>query len=258
MREGGRGCGVGQVIGRHVNCLYRGDRALFRRGDSLLERTHFGGKGRLITDGGGHSAKKGGNLRACLGETENIIDEQKNVLSLSVAEIFRHCQTAESDAHSRSGRLVHLTVDKCGLGKNAGFLHFVIKVVALACTLADTCEYRDAAVLLGNVVDQLHDQDGFTNARTAEQTDLAALGIRSDQVDDLDSCLENLRGTFLLVIFRGLSVNFPALSTLDGLSVVDGLAEKVENTSEGLGTYGHRDALARINCLHAARHTVGG
>lgn len=33
MREGGRGRGVGQVVGRHIDCLHRGDRAVFRGGD---------------------------------------------------------------------------------------------------------------------------------------------------------------------------------------------------------------------------------
>ena len=42
-------------------------------------------------------------------------------------------------------------------------------------------------MLFGNVVDQLLDQNCLADTRAAEQTDLAAAGIRRDQVDDLDA-----------------------------------------------------------------------
>ena len=47
-------------------------------------------------------------------------------------------------------------------------------------------------MLHGDVVDQLHDDDGLADAGTAEQADLAALQIRLEQVDDLDPGLEHL------------------------------------------------------------------
>ena len=71
--------------------------------------------------------------------------------------------------------------------------HFVVEVVALARTLADAGEHRVAAVRLGDVVDQLHDQNGLADAGAAEQADLAALGVRRQQVDDLDAGDEDLR-----------------------------------------------------------------
>ena len=40
-------------------------------------------------------------------------------------------------------------------------------------------------------------------------------------------------------------------------AVVLHLTEKVEDATERFGTYGHRDALARVDRLHAAAHTVG-
>jgi hypothetical protein len=63
----------------------------------------------------------------------------------------------------------------------------VIEVVALAGALADAGEHRIAAVRLGDVVDQLHDQHGLADAGAAEQADLAALGVGREQVDDLDA-----------------------------------------------------------------------
>ena len=67
------------------------------------------------------------------------------------------------------------------------FDHLVVEVVALAGPLADAGEHRHAAVRLGDVVDQLHDQHGLADAGTAEQADLAALEVGGEQVDDLDA-----------------------------------------------------------------------
>ena len=72
--------------------------------------------------------------------------------------------------------------------------HLVIEVVAFAGTLADAGEHRQARVLLGDVVDQLEHVDGLADAGAAEQADLAALGERADQVDDLDAGFEQLLG----------------------------------------------------------------
>ena len=67
------------------------------------------------------------------------------------------------------------------------FDHLVIEVVALAGALADAGEHRHAAMRLGDVVDQLHDDHGLADAGAAEQADLAALGVGRQQVDDLDA-----------------------------------------------------------------------
>lgn len=42
-------------------------------------------------------------------------------------------------------------------------------------------------MLGGNVVDKLHDDNRFSDARAAEQTDFSAFGIRADQVNDFDA-----------------------------------------------------------------------
>ena len=86
-----------------------------------------------------------------------------------------------------------------------GLDHLVIEVVALAGALADAGEHRVAAVRLGDVVDELHDQHGLADAGAAEQADLAALGVRREQVDDLDAGDEDLRlGRLLGIGRRGL------------------------------------------------------
>jgi len=48
-------------------------------------------------------------------------------------------------------------------------------------------------VQLGDVVDQLHDDDGFADARAAKGADLAAFQKRAEEINDLDAGDEHLR-----------------------------------------------------------------
>ena len=63
----------------------------------------------------------------------------------------------------------------------------LIMPITLARALADAGEHGVAAVLLRDVVDELHQGDRLADAGAAEQADLAALGDRHDQVDNLDT-----------------------------------------------------------------------
>ena len=204
MGERGGRRRVGQVVGRHVDGLHRGDRALLRGGDALLQRAHVGGERRLIADRRGDAAEQRRHLRARLREAEDVVDEEQHVLAL-VAEVLGDREAGEADAGARAGRLVHLAVHQRALGAggravvllrvlvDARLDHLVIEVVALARALADAGEHRVAAVRLGDVVDQLLDQHGLADAGAAEQADLAALGVGRQQVDDLDAGDEDLR-----------------------------------------------------------------
>jgi hypothetical protein len=177
------------------------------RGDALLEGAHLGGQRRLVADGARDSAEERGHLGAGLREPEDVVDEQEHVLAFFVAEVLGHREGRQRDAGAGARRLVHLAVHERGLrlrrvaGKMtafAAFLHLVPEVVALAGALADAGEHGVAAVALGDVVDELHDEDGLADAGAAEQADLAAAGVRGEQVDDLDARLEHLgRGRLL-------------------------------------------------------------
>ena len=67
-------------------------------GDAFLQRAHFGCEVRLVADGGRHTAKQCGHFGTGLGEAENIIDEQEDVLVLHVTEVFRNRRAREADA----------------------------------------------------------------------------------------------------------------------------------------------------------------
>ena len=64
---------------------------------------------------------------------------------------------------------------------------------------------------LGDVVDQLLDEHRLADAGAAEQTDLAALAVRREQVDDLDAGLEDLDLRALLDELRRRAVDRRAL-----------------------------------------------
>ena len=88
VRERGRRRRIGVVVGGHVNRLHRGDRALLRRRDSLLEVAHLAQQRRLVADRRRHAAEKRRHLRAGLREAEDVVDEEQDVLALGVAEVL--------------------------------------------------------------------------------------------------------------------------------------------------------------------------
>jgi hypothetical protein len=53
MREGVRRRGVGEIVGRHIDRLDRGDRAPVGRADALLQFGEFGAQRRLVADAEG-------------------------------------------------------------------------------------------------------------------------------------------------------------------------------------------------------------
>ena len=181
---------VGEVVGGYVNALDRGDRAFGGGSDALLQGTEVGGQGRLVTNGRRNAAEQRRNLGPGLGEAEDVVHEEEHVLALFVAEVLGRGQTGQGDTGPGPGRFGHLAVHQRGLGQNAGFLHFMVQVVALAGPLANAAEHGDTAVLHGDVVDHFHHDNGLAATGAAEQAHLAAAREGNEQVDDLDARLE--------------------------------------------------------------------
>ena len=74
---------------------------------------------------------------------------------------------------------------------DAGLDHLTHEVVAFTAALAHAGKDRVAAVELGHVVDEFLDHDGLADAGAAEDACLATTGEGRDQVDDLDTRLED-------------------------------------------------------------------
>ena len=254
---------VGQVIGWDVNRLHRGDRTLVRRGDAFLELAHFGSESRLVTDRGRNAAEKCRHLGARLREAENVVDEQQDVLSLLVTEVLCNRQCTQRDPRARAGRFVHLAVDQRGLRENGfarlelGLAHLEEKVVTLTSTLTDAREAGHTTVCLRDVVDQFHDQNRLADTRAAEETDLAALAVWSEKVDDLDARLEDLDLGALIHERRRLLVNRRKVGRVHRTAFVHRRADDVQDAAEALFANGHRDRSRGVLDRHPSDQTIG-
>ena len=58
--------------------------------------------GWLVTDGGGHTAKKRRDLGTGLGETEDVVDEQQHILT-AIAEVLSLGKAGQADAQTAPG-----------------------------------------------------------------------------------------------------------------------------------------------------------
>ncbi len=200
-----------------------------------------------------------------MGEAENVIHEEEHVLVLFVAEILGHREGREGHAHTGTRGFVHLAVNEgdLRLGEvvlldDAGFGHFVVKVITFAGALTDAGEHGVTTVGLGDVVDEFHDHDGLAHAGATEGADLAALGEGGDQVDDLDAGLEDV-GLGVLVGERGgRTMDRVTFGEVDRAFAVHGVAGDVEDAAKDAFADGHRDRGAGVNDGHAADEALGG
>ena len=143
------------------------------------------------------------------------------------------------------------------IGVDLRFDEFVIEVVAFAGALADAGEHRIAAMRLGDIVDQFLDQHGLADAGAAEQADLAALGVRREQIDDLDAGDQNLRlGRLLGIAWRRL-MDGAARFGHDRAGFVDRLADDVHDAPERAGADRNRDRHAGVGHVLAANEAFG-
>ena len=111
-------------------------------------------------------------------------------------------------------------------------------------------------MLKGDVSDQLFDEDGLADACTAEKTDLAALGVRRHQVNDLDAGFQHLPGGDNVDEVRRAVVDRPAVGGGDRTGAVDRLAGNVDHAAEHALAGRNGDRRASIYGFHAAGHAV--
>ena len=113
---------------------------------------------------------------------------------------------------------------------------------------------------LGDVVDELHDEDRLAHTGTAKEANLTALGVGLDQVDHLDAREQDLGGGAELVELRSGLVDLPRASRVDlsAGDAVDGLTGHVEEAAlDGLARR-HTHGTAHYTHGHAALQTLGG
>src|SRR5699024_10741985 len=110
--------------------------------------------------------------------------------------------------------LIHLSEYQSGLFQNSGFFHLCPQVITLTGTFSNTGKDRISAVFCGNIADQLLDQYGLTNTSAAEETNLTAFCIRSQQVDNLNSCFQDFYYRALILKRRRVSVDNPMFAVV--------------------------------------------
>ena len=196
------------------------------------------------------------NLGSRLGETENVVYEEKHVLVLFIAEVLGFCQAGESHPEARSWRFGHLAVDECGLLNDSRFLHLEPEVVPLAGSFSHSGEDRETTVMHRNPVNHLHDDDCLADPCPSEQADLPSKHIGFEQINHFDAGLEHFGFCALLIETGSRTVNRVVLLRLEFTEFIDGLTYYVQDTAERLAAHRNADRLSGINRLHAANHPL--
>ena len=110
---------------------------------------------------------------------------------------------------------------------------------------------------LGDVINQFHDKYGLTNARTTKQTNLTALHIGFQQVDNLDARGQHFLMGRKFVELRSLPMDGVSTFHVQFRHAVDGLADNVQHAAFNLFAGRHGDRTAQRRCFKVALQTVG-
>jgi hypothetical protein len=106
MGEGGSRSRISQIISWNVDGLDGSNGSLGGGGNTLLHQTHVDGEGWLVTDGRWDTTEKSGHLGTGLGETENVVNEEKHILTLDVTEVLSDGETGKGDTSTGSRGLL--------------------------------------------------------------------------------------------------------------------------------------------------------
>ncbi|MNM65037.1 hypothetical protein D3C81_764580 [compost metagenome] len=139
---------------------------------------------------------------------------------------------------------------------NAGLCHFHVKVITFTSTFPNACEYGDTAMLLGNVINQLLNCYGFTYTGTTEETNLTALSIRSEQVDNFNSSFQNLGLCRQILEFRRFAVDWISKFCCYSALVVDRFTKYVKYPAKRRFTNRNRNWSSQIYCICSAYESV--
>ena len=248
-----------------MNRLHRSNRTALRRSDAFLQFADFSVEVRLVAHRRRHTTEERGNLRACLHETENVIDEEEHIEVFLVAEIFSDGESREAHAQTGARRLRHLAINERRArlfrvpGNNdATFGHFQPQVVSFARALSHAGEDGDTTVLHRDIVNEFHDENGLAHARAAEEANLAALQIGFDQIDHFNSRLEHFERRGLIFQRRGGPMNLIMRIALNRPKLVHGLAKDVHHAAKRGAANRHGNSRAEVIRLHTSDHSFDG
>ena len=176
---------------------------------------------------------------------------------LHITEVLGHRKTGLRHTHSGTRCLIHLSEDEGRVLDDTTRGHLAVEIITLTGTLTYTGENRVSAMLGRDVSDQLLNQDRLTDTCTTEQTDLTTLCVRCQQIDDLDTGLENLLYRILVLELRRLPVDLPVLLCLRCRLSIDRIAQHIKQSAEGLLTYRNSDSGTCIRDDHVPLESLG-
>jgi hypothetical protein len=131
----------------------------------------------------------------------------------------------------------------------------MVQIVTLTSTFTDTTEDGVTTVGLGNVVDQFLNQDSLTDTSTTEKTNLTTTSVGSEQIDNLDTSLEDLGSGRLVNELGSFSVDRTVGLGVNGATLINGLTNNVDDTTEDFLTDGDGDGSTSVNDLLATDKT---
>jgi hypothetical protein len=119
-----------------------------------------------------------------------------------------------------------------------------------------TAEDGETTVGLGDVVDELLNEHSLADTGTSEETNLSTTSVGSEEVDNLDTGLENLSSGRLVDEWWRVSVDGETLDADNGTTLVNGLANDVHDTAESGLADGDEDGRTSIDDLLATNETL--
>src|SRR3954469_679777 len=99
-------------------------------------------------------------------------------------------------------------------------------------------------MLFSNVIDEFHDDNGLANTGSPEQSDLAALQERLDEINDFNAGLKHFLGCRLFFKAGRGPMNWPALGCIHRTQFVHGLSDDVDHASYRRFSDGYRNGPA--------------
>ena len=140
---------------------------------------------------------------------------------------------------------------------NTALDHLMVKVITFTGPLTHTGENRHTRVHLGNVVDQFHNQNGFANTGTTEQTNFTTFGVRGEQVDHFDACFQDHRFRGLLRKLRSVLMDATFRCLAESFALIHRLTDHVQDPAQSGTAHGNGNWTGSIGHLLTANQTFG-
>jgi peptide chain release factor 1 len=111
-------------------------------------------------------------------------------------------------------------------------------------------------VSLGNVVDKLLNQYSLSDTSSSEESNLSSTSVRGEEIDDLDTGLENFGSGRLVDECGRVGVNGAGSDGLDRTTFIDGFTDNVDDTSETSRSDGDLDRSSSVDNFLSTNETL--